>query len=211
MYCQNPDTMKQKGGTYHKVDDLVSRAVNMKGYFGAKGGVTVSGGEPLLQSKTVLELFSALKAEGIHTNIDTNATVVTTDSKLLVEEHADLVMFDMKNTNKESFEEIAGFDGLDKALELIALREKAKKPYWIRYVLVPGYTNSDESLQWLIDTFSKNEYLERLQVIPYHKLGAYKWEALGIDYQLKDVDHNTPEQLKHVEETLTPHFKEFVI
>ena len=90
------------------------------------------------------------------------------------------------------------------------LREKSQKPYWLRYVLVPGYTNKPEHLQWLISEFSANQYLERLEILPYHKLGQYKWEALGEKYQLEDTPENTREEIEIVRQTLDPHFREVV-
>lgn len=210
LYCQNADTIKNEGGQLIRLDEIVRRAVNMKTYFGTKGGVTISGGEPLLQSKTLIPLFNRLHAEGIHTNIDTNATVSNPYANELISELADLVMFDIKHTTETGFEELAGRNGLKTAIELISLREKSKKPYWLRYVLIPGYTNKPEYLQWLIAKFSANQYLERLEILPYHKLGQYKWEALGEKYQLDNIPENTAEEIEVVRQTLSPHFKEVV-
>ncbi|WP_320168335.1 pyruvate formate-lyase-activating protein [Mangrovibacterium marinum] len=210
LYCQNADTIQTKGGQLMTVDEIVRRAVNMKPYFGRRGGVTISGGEPLLQSKRLIPLFERLKAESIHTNIDTNATVAGIDAQKLISELSDLVMFDMKHTTEAGFENLTGRNGLQTAIELIALREKSQKPYWLRYVLIPGYTNKPEYLQWLIDQFSGNKYLERVEILPYHKLGQYKWEALGEKYQLEDVRENTPEEIEQARLMLEPHFKEVI-
>ncbi len=210
LYCQNADTIKNEGGQLMSLDEIVRRAVNMKPYFGQKGGVTISGGEPLLQSKMLIPLVKRLKAERIHTNIDTNATISTPYAKELISELADLVMFDIKHTTEPGFEELTGRNELKTAIELISLREKSQKPYWLRYVLVPGYTNKPEHLQWLISEFSANQYLERLEILPYHKLGQYKWEALGEKYQLEDTPENTREEIEIVRQTLDPHFREVV-
>ena len=210
LYCQNADTIKREGGQLIELDEIVRRAVNMKTYFGQKGGVTVSGGEPLLQSKTLIPLFRKLKAEGIHTNIDTNATVSTVYAQELISELSDLVMFDIKHTTEAGFETLTGRNGLQTAIDLIALREKSQKPYWLRYVLIPGYTSKPEYLQWLIDQFSENQYLERVEILPYHKLGQYKWEALGENYQLEDVRENTPEEVEQARSMLEPYFKEVI-
>ncbi len=208
MYCQNADTITLSGGTMTEITELVRRAVNMKTYFGADGGVTVSGGEPMLHSKALVPFFKALKAEGIHTNIDTNGTICTPSSEELIGQISDLVMFDVKATNDDDFYRMVGSRGLKKVLANIALREKNGKPYWLRYVLVPGYTDSDEQLQWLIDTFKNNQHLEKLEILPYHKLGEYKWEGMGKEYRLKDVAEHTPEQLEAVYQKLESHFKE---
>lgn len=210
-YCQNPDTIALKGGTVTGLYELVKRAKNMITYFDNEGGVTVSGGEPLLQSKSLISFFEALKAEGIHTNIDTNGTVRTKEAQHLIAELSDLIMFDVKSSTEEGFLSLVGSRGLKQLMANIELREKSQKPYWLRYVLVPGYTNDNASLQWLVDTFSTNKYLEKVEVLPYHKLGKHKWESLGMKYQLDEVEENTKEQLNTVSEFLTPHFKEVVV
>jgi len=207
LYCQNGDTIKNEGGRLIETEELVRRAVNMKTYFGKTGGVTVSGGEPLLQSKKLIPLFERLRQEGIHTNIDTNATVSNVYSQQLISELSDLVMFDMKNTTSDGFEKLTGRDGLQTALDLIALREKSQKPYWLRYVLIPGYTDHPDQLNWLGKKLGTNTWLERVELLPYHKLGEYKWEALGEKYQLTDVSENTPEQIQQAHEILKKYFK----
>ncbi|WP_321372463.1 pyruvate formate-lyase-activating protein [uncultured Draconibacterium sp.] len=210
-YCQNADTIALKGGTPTEFESLVKRAGNMKTYFGDDGGVTVSGGEPMLQSKALIPFFEALKKEGIHSNIDTNGLIRTPEAQHLISDLSDLVMFDVKATTEEGFKSITGAKGLSRLLENIQLREQSQKPYWLRYVLVPDYTDSDESLKWLIETFSGNKYLEKFEILPYHKLGTYKWESLGMDYQLKDVKENTPEQIDRAFEMLKPHFKDVIV
>ena len=211
LYCQNPDTITIKGGTETSIDSLVRRAKNMKAYFGDDGGVTISGGEPMLQSKAVISFFEALKAENIHTNIDTNGTVRTPEALTLISELSDLIMFDVKSTTEEGFESLTGVKRLQASLSNIRLREESQLPFWLRYVLIPGITDSEASMDWLIQQFSEMKYLERLEILPYHKLGAYKWESLGMQYQLKDVKENTPEQIEQAEKKLIPHFKNVII
>jgi len=210
LYCQNADTIKNEGGQLISLDEIVRRAVNMKPYFKDTGGVTISGGEPLLQSKNLIPLFQRLAEEGIHTNIDTNATVTNNYAEQLITRLSDLVMFDIKHTNEEGFEKLTGRNGLQTALKLIELREQSRKPYWLRYVLIPGYTNNPESLKWLVEQFSDKQYLERLELLPYHKLGLYKWEVLGEKYQLTDVPENTPEEIEQAKQILEGHFKAVV-
>ncbi len=210
LYCQNADTIKTEGGQLVELDELVRRAVNMKTYFGKKGGVTVSGGEPMLQAKALIPFFARLKAEGIHTNIDTNATVSSVYSRELITDISDLIMFDVKHTSEEGFVSLVGRNGLDTMLELIRLREASEKPYWIRYVLIPEITNNPESLNWLVEQFSEMKYLERLELLPYHKLGQYKWEALGEQYQLEDARENTPDEIEQAKQILEGHFQELV-
>ncbi|WP_372774043.1 pyruvate formate-lyase-activating protein [Mangrovibacterium sp.] len=210
LYCQNADTIQHDGGRLIEIDEIVKRAVNMKTYFGKTGGVTISGGEPLLQSKNLIPLFHRLKAEGIHTNIDTNATVSNVYAKELISNLSDLVMFDIKHTNGEGFEKLTGRNGLQTALDLVALREQSEKPYWLRYVLIPGYTDRQEQLHWLGEQFGANKFAERIEILPYHKLGQYKWEALGESYQLTEVPENTPEQIQQAKDILEKFFQQVI-
>lgn len=210
LYCQNADTITFNNGKEITLTEIVRRAKNMKTYFKDTGGVTVSGGEPCLQSKELIELFKMLKKEDIHTNVDTNATVKTKYSKELISKHADLVMFDVKHTNPEKFTELTNVSGLNTAIEMINLRNEAKKPFWLRYVMVPTYNNHKENIDWIIKQFSELEYLERLELIPFHQLGAHKWEMLGEEYKLLNLRANTEEELDLAERLLKPHFKEIV-
>ncbi len=211
LYCHNPDTIPNKSGLEYSIEDLVKRAENMKPYFGKLGGVTVSGGEPLLQSKALLALFKALKGKEIHTNIDTNGSVFNANVKDLLDHYADLVMIDIKHTNEDGFHYLTGAKNLAKNMEIIEHRENSKKPFWLRYVLIPGITDDPEELELLGKTFKRFNYLEKIEIQPYHKLGTHKWEALGEEYKLNHAVENTPEQLEKVKNILTPYFKEVKI
>lgn len=211
LYCQNPDAMLKDEGQYYDIEELVQKAVRMKSYFGTTGGVTISGGEPMLQSPALVEFCKQLSAEGIHSNIDTNGTVRSKASAELISEAADLVMFDIKQTNAEGFQKITGIRGFESLLANLQLREQANKPFWLRYVLVPGYTDSLETLQGVIEHFSQFKNLERFQILPYHKLGQHKWEVLGWEYPLQEVEPNSLDNLNRVENFLKPHFDNFIM
>ena len=211
LYCHNPDTINLQGGTEHDLEDLVKRAVNMKPYFGQFGGVTISGGEPLLQSKALIPFFTALKQEGIHTNVDTNGSVFNASTQELIDNLADLLMIDIKHTNELGYNQLTSGIGIDKVLKLVEHREATKRPFWLRYVLIPGHTDSTEQLQKLADTYGKFQYCEKIEIQPYHHLGIHKWEAMGEEYQLKDIKENSAEQIEKVRELLTPYFKEVKI
>ncbi len=211
LYCHNPDTIPAYGGIEYSIEELVKRAENMKPYFGKLGGVTVSGGEPLLQSKALIVLFKALKKVGIHTNIDTNGSVFNESVKKLLDDYADLVMIDIKHTNEEGFHYLTGAKKLSRNMEIIEHREKSKKPFWLRYVLIPGITDDPQELIRLGETFKRFNHLDKIEIQPYHKLGTHKWEALGNDYKLNHIDENTPEQLQKVKKLLSPFFKEVKI
>ena len=207
LYCQNPDTIVLKGGQVIPILELVERAQKMKTYYSNGGGVTVSGGEPLLQSKQLTPFLEQLKANGIHTNIDTNATVGNEHARKIISELADLVMFDVKGTTAAQFKGITGVDRYAMALENIQLREESKKPFWLRYVLIPGRTNHEENLHWLGQTFGKYAYLEAIEILPFHQLGKHKWEAINETYALKEVQEPTAEELDVAEDILKQYFK----
>lgn len=211
LYCQNADTIPSEGGQLMDIATLVKKAVNLKSYFGTKGGVTVSGGEPLLQSKGLISLFEELKKEGIHTNIDTNGSIISQYSEKLIQETSDLVMFDVKHATPQGFKKVVGNNLHKQSFGLMKLREESNKPFWIRYVLIPGYTDSPEDLHTVGEILGAYKNLERFQILPYHKLGAHKWTALGEDYPLKTVKENTPEQIEKAKLILEQYFNNVVI
>lgn len=207
LYCHNPDTIPMDKGSSHDIEDLVRRAVNMKGYFGKEGGVTISGGEPLIHSKELIPLFKRLKEEGIHTNVDTNGRVLNSYAKTLIDEYADLVMLDIKHIDNEWHRKITGGHDVTYPLRFAQYREDSGKPMWLRYVLVPGWTDQPEYLHQLGAYFKDFKTIERIEIQPYHQLGVHKWEALGWEYQLKEVEENSPEQLARAKEILSQYFK----
>ena len=211
LYCHNPDTIALKGGEEFTIEELVRRACNLKTYFGNTGGITISGGEPLLQSKNLYPLFKALKQEGIHTNIDTNGSVFNQDVKQLLDDYTDLVMIDIKHTNQEGYKQITGVHDRETVKALVAHRESSQKPFWLRYVLIPGLTDSPEHLHLLGQTYHHCHYLEKIELQPYHKLGIHKWEAMGEAYKLMETPENTKEQILKAEQILQNYFKEVKI
>lgn len=186
IYCANPDTMDVKGGSVMNIDEIVKRAIAQKSYFGKKGGVTVSGGEPLLQRSRVTRLFKRLHAEGINTALDSNGKLLNTEVAELLDV-TDLLLLDIKHINNTWHHKITGL-GNEGVLKVAAHREKSGKKMWLRYVLVPGYSDQPEFLHELGRQFSNYRTIERLQILPYHKLGVHKWNALGMRYQLEGVE-----------------------
>lgn len=211
LYCHNPDTIKIEDANNFTAEDLVRRAVNMKPYFGKIGGVTVSGGEPLLQSQALLPFFKMLKEEDIHTNVDTNGSVLRGYTKELLDNYTDLVMLDVKHVNEEPYRQLTSGHNLHKVMDFARHRENSGKPMWLRYVLLPGYTNQVETLHKVGQNFEDFKTIERIEIQPYHKLGIHKWESLGWEYKLKNVLENTPDQIKEVEHIFQQYFKEVKI
>ncbi|WP_143148037.1 pyruvate formate-lyase-activating protein [Algibacter luteus] len=208
LYCHNPDTIDTAGGKEYHIDELVKMAIKLKPYFGKKGGVTVSGGEPLLQSKALIPFFKRLKEEGIHTNIDTNGRVLNHFSEELIDKYADLVMLDVKHMTEEGYEYITGQRNKETTFNFAKHREASGKAMWLRYVLIPGITNTPNLLHAMGEYFKEYETIEKIELQPYHKLGIHKWEALGWEYQLKEARENTKEEIDAAKEILQNYFKE---
>jgi len=195
----------------YEIEDLVKMAIKMKPYFRKMGGVTVSGGEPLLQSKELIPFFKRLKEEGIHTNVDTNGRILNNFTKELLDEYADLVMLDIKHMTEEGYEYITGMRLKETTFNFAAYREASGKKMWLRYVLIPGITNKPELLHAMGEHFKDYKTIEKIEIQPYHKLGIHKWEALGWEYQLKDARENTPEEIEEAAAILNKYFKEVKI
>lgn len=211
LYCHNPDTIETSGGMEYDIEDLVKIAKKMKPYFRKNGGVTVSGGEPLLQSKALVPFFKRLKEEEIHTNIDTNGRVLNSFTKELLDDYADLVMLDIKSMTEEGYQMITQTKNMQTALNFAKHREASGKTMWLRYVLIPGITGTPEALHKLGAYFKEYKTIEKIEIQPYHKLGVHKWEALGWDYQLKDARENTKEEIAVASAILKNYFKEVKI
>ncbi|RED46031.1 pyruvate formate lyase activating enzyme [Seonamhaeicola aphaedonensis] len=208
LYCHNPDTIDTHGGEDYAIESLVKRAVNMKSYFGEFGGVTVSGGEPLLQSKELIHFFQRLKEEGIHTNIDTNGRLLNHFVEELLDKYTDLVMLDIKHMREDGYQMITGMKNKETTFNFAKHREASGKPMWLRYVLIPGITNKPDLLHEMGEYFKDYKTIEKIEIQPYHTLGVHKWESLGWEYQLKDARENTAEEINDAVEILEQYFKE---
>jgi len=207
QYCHNPDTWDRAGGNLRSVDDVLSQALRYRSYWGEKGGITVSGGEALLQIQPLTELFHKAKDLGINTCLDTSAQPFSRkDGRFSAFEalmkYTDLVLLDIKHIDNDAHKWLTGWEN-ENILDCARYLSDIHKPVWIRHVLVPGINDDDESLHKLrsfIDTLSN---VERVEVLPYHDLGVYKWEQLGIPYKLTDVKPPTEESVLHARKILT--------
>ncbi|MEG1837721.1 MAG: pyruvate formate-lyase-activating protein [Bacteroidaceae bacterium] len=194
LYCANPDTITFKGGTPTEPEKIVQMAFSQKAFFGKKGGITFSGGEPTVQAAALIPLFQELKEKGIHICLDTNGGVWNADVEKLLE-LTDLVMLDVKEFEPTHHQELTGKSN-EQTLATAAWLEEKGKPMWLRYVLVPGYTDSESDIEAWCKHFTDYKNIQRIEILPYHRLGAHKYEALGKPYLLKAVKENTPEQLE---------------
>ena len=206
QYCHNPDTWKA-GGEEHTAEDVAQRVLRYKNYFGDKGGVTVSGGEPLLQIDFVIELFALLKAKGIHTCVDTSGITFKAESKDCVEKYeklislTDLFLLDIKHIDDEACIRLTGQSNTNTLAFAKFLSEKGKK-MWIRQVLVPGITDSEETLEKTREFIDSLETVEKVEVLPYHTMGVVKYEKLGYEYPLAGVEAPKKERVAYAKRIL---------
>lgn len=198
QFCHNPDTWNVTDGTDYSVEALYNEALKYKSYMKfSKGGITVTGGEPLLQADFLIDLFKKCKSEGIHTAIDTSGYVFNEDVKELLK-WTDLVLLDVKNYDPEQYQYITGVR-LDPTLEFLDYLKELGKSTWIRYVLVPGLTDDLSSIEDLSEYLSDYTNIEKIEILPFHKMGEFKWEALNIPYTLKDTPEPTEELMRQVQ------------
>lgn len=206
QYCHNPDTWGA-GGTEYSVEEVVNRVVRYRNYFGETGGVTVTGGEPLLQIDFVTELFTALKAKGINTCVDTSGITFRADNQTVVEKHkkllevADLFLLDIKHIDDEACKKLTGQSNQNTLAFAKFLSDNGKK-MWIRQVLVPGITDDEGSLRQTRQFIDGLQTVEKVEVLPYHTLGLAKYEKLGIEYPLKGLEAPSKEVVLRAKEIL---------
>lgn len=200
-YCQNRDTWDMHGGTTYSVDELTQKILRAKNYILPNGGVTISGGEPLLQAKFLIELFTKLKEYGIHTCIDTSGSFdLTEDIKKLID-LTDLFLLDIKSINDEKAIYLTGVSN-KKELAFAKYLSDNNKPLWIRQVLVPGITDDEQDLLDLKDFISTLKSVEKVEVLPYHDLGKFKWEKLGCKYELEGYRTANNDDVKRAKKIL---------
>lgn len=192
LFCHNPDTWDPCGGTETPVEEIVRRARRMRPYFGEDGGVTFSGGEPLLQAPAVLEATRALQAEGIHVALDTSGALDTPKALELLDA-VDLVLLDVKHPDAQRFREVTGVDQGATRHVFDHLRA-TQKPVWIRQVVAHGL-NATEEEKAATRAFIAGLNVERIDRLPYHELGIHKYEALGLTYRGTELSPPTKEEL----------------
>lgn len=210
LYCANPDTIDPVGESKLTDPDYIfDQVVSMKAFFGRRGGVTFSGGEPTVQAEALVPLCQRLKEAGFHICIDSNGTVWNEHVEALFRT-VDLVLLDVKEIDPERHEAITSRSNA-RTLETAAWLEREGHPFWLRYVLVPRLSNDDDHLHRLGRHFADYKQIERVELLPYHTLGVHKYEAMGLDYKLKGVKENTPEQLDHAAAILRTYFPQLVV
>ncbi|MDD6794325.1 MAG: pyruvate formate-lyase-activating protein [Clostridiaceae bacterium] len=206
QFCHNPDTWEMKGGLEKTADELLAQALRYKTYWKKEGGITVSGGEPLLQIDFLIEFFKKAKAKGVHVTLDTSGNPFTRKEPFFSKfkelmEVTDLVMLDIKQIDDAEHKILTGWSN-ENILDMAKYLSEINKPMWIRHVLVPGGSDNDEQLKRL-DSFIKTlNNVERVDVLPYHTLGIFKWEELGKEYPLKGVKPPSKERIENAKKLL---------
>jgi pyruvate formate lyase activating enzyme len=192
-YCHNPDTRVFEGGEEYTADELVNKVVRYKSYFGEKGGVTVSGGEPLMQTEFLTELFEKLHEKGINTALDTAGIKPTEKTELLLE-HTDTVLCDIKFPTEKQYQSYIGIK-LSYVLEFLKLCERKGKNVVIRHVVVPGLTDTEKSVKAVYGLAKSVLTSFEFELLPFRKLCTAKYEKLGIPFPLKDTPECSAETI----------------
>ena len=198
LYCHNPDSFKMKKGRLVSSASLLAEIENTADFLRrAKGGVTLTGGEPLVQPKFMASIFRGCKEMGLHTALDTTGHLGSkATDKMLAD--IDLVMLDIKSFDPDIYRRVTGAE-LQPTLDFARRLEQMGKKMWVRFVLVPGLTDDPANVEGLADFVASLKMVERVEVVPFHKMGEFKWEALGLKYQLGDTLPPTPESIRHVQ------------
>lgn len=186
LYCHNPDTWDRFDGKEMEVSELIDEIKQYIPYMKASGGgVTVSGGEPLLQPDFLIELFREVKKLGVNTALDTAGSVIPQNIDEVLE-YTDLVLLDVKHIDSASHKDLTGHSNQN-TLKFSRILEEKSIPIWVRHVLVPGYTDGEGDLKRLGQYLHSLSNLKQIDILPYHRMGEYKWGALGKTYELVDV------------------------
>ena len=205
-FCHNPDTWIMKEGKLWEPADVLKEALSCRSYWGKKGGITVSGGEPLLQIDFLIELFTLAKKEGVNTCIDTAGEPFTKEGEWFEKfkklmEVTDILLMDIKHINEEEHIKLTGKTGKN-IREMFAYLDEIQKPIWIRHVLVPGITDNDEYLTQTRDFIRTLSNIYRVEILPYHNLAISKYRDMGIKYALEDTQMPSAERIENARKIL---------
>lgn len=201
-YCHNRDAWSSEGAKLYSPQEVLKEIQKYRNFIDAShGGITVSGGEPLIQHEFVKELFKLCREAGIHTAVDTSGYVNVEDVKDTLD-YTDLVLLDLKQANAQKHLELTGVE--NKRIKLFtSYLGEIGKPVWIRYVLIPGYTDGEEDLLAAYNYLKGFKNIEKIEVLPYHIMGKAKWEKLNVQYPLEGVPSPTQEEVDRAKNILT--------
>lgn len=199
-YCHNVDTWNLEGGNEFTPEDLVKRILRFKPYFSkGNGGVTFSGGEPLLQKEFLLETLKLCKKNGVHTVLDTAGCGVGGYEEIF--KYVDLILFDLKHSDKESFKNLTLRD-MKESEKFLEIANSMGKKFWIRHVVVPGVTDGDNHIKKLASIIKNINNVEKIELLPYHLLGVNKFKELRVPYRLEGIPAMNKDKTKEIEKKL---------
>ena len=207
QYCHNPDTWRLNIGKPMTADEILEKALRFKPYWRDNGGITVSGGEPLLQIDFLIDFFKKAHAKGVHTTLDTSGNPFDSSNPEFMAkfeelmQYTDLVMLDLKEINPELHVKLCAQPN-ENILEMARWLSDHDKLMWIRHVLVPNLTDDEEGLYQLNDFIQSLKGVRRVEILPYHTLGVSKWHDLGIKYPLEEAEPPSDELVKKAEDIL---------
>lgn len=208
QFCHNADTWEIGAGKQISVEEIIQDLNSYLPFIEASGGgITVSGGEPLLQIPFLIELFKECKKRGIHTTIDSSGGCYSTSTEFQEQlkellKYTDLILLDLKHINRNKHIKLTGMAN-DHILKFARFLSDCHVPVWIRHVLVPGISDDERDLYNLGEFISTLENVQKVEILPYHKLGVYKWEALGLEYPIKSVDPPSEDDVNRAYEIIT--------
>ena len=206
LYCHNPDTQNMTGGTLIQSEEIIDLLEKQKTYFKNNGGLTVSGGEPLLQRQGLIDLFTKVKKAGFNIALDTNGSVFDEHTKKLLEV-TDLVLLDVKHIDPALHQKVTNASNTG-TLKLAKYLNDINKPVWLRYVLVPGLTNQEEFLHKWGAHFTGYKNIKRVEILPFHTFGFYKYKELGIKNPLKNTPVPQKEEVQKAFDIFKKYFRE---
>lgn len=205
-YCHNPETWSLTEGEELTAKQVFDKAYRYKNYWKNNGGITISGGEPLLQIDFVTEIFKLAKEKNIHTTIDTSGNPFSLEEPFISKFNelmkvTDLFMLDIKEMDEEKHKTLTKWTNSN-IIEMAKYLSENGKEMWIRHVLVPGLTDGEEELKKLKELIDELKTVSKVEILPYHTLGLFKWQNLKIDYPLEGVAVPTSEEVKKAEDIL---------
>ena len=189
--CHNPDTWNFDGGTQMTASEIISKAIRFKEYFGSDGGITVSGGEPLLQAEFVKELFTLAKKEGLNTCLETSGCILNDSVKSLLSV-TDRVLLDIKYTNEKDYKDFVGCS-LKSVIDFLEYLNETKIPTTIRQVIIPSVNDNKQNILAINGLKRKYSNIDKIELLPFRKICQVKYDQLKIDFPFKDKDEPSSE------------------
>ncbi|HPO06104.1 MAG TPA: pyruvate formate-lyase-activating protein [Candidatus Gracilibacteria bacterium] len=209
LYCHNPDTQDLQFTKSLSMEEVLAILDKQRPYLGKNGGITISGGEPLLYAGFIEELFTKLQAAGYHTVLDSSGAIWNEEVKKTLDK-TDLLLLDVKHIDAQKYKNLCQ-GNLAITLKVAEYREQSGKPMWLRYVLVPGYTDQTEDLENWAKHFQNYQQIERVEILPYHTLGVYKYEILQRTYDLAGVSLPTKSDIEKAKNIFQKYFSSVII